>query len=363
MTPTRRKATVFPYRGKWRVQYLDLFGNQRTLSADTRQAAYLKLAQIEGEVRGGFLNPKADAMPSLSQWLLYWLDVRRPELNPTTWHGYESSCRNWLSPAMGELRLDLITPRQIQDLYGYLQTTHELSAGTVRRIHSLLSSAFNLALMQGVLKRSPLQGVKQPKLAKRVVEVFSVEEVERVLKVASRKPPEAHLRWLLALRYGLRQGEVLGLRFADFQLPQMTLKVERTVNSVPGRGIVELPTKSSYGNRTIPIDSEIVGLLSQLSGRAWVFSNEDGNPIDATVDSRRWRALLVEAGVRYLALHAARHTVATHLMQRGVNPRAVQLLLGHSSPAYTLATYVHPGLGELRMALLEPAGNQQLLTS
>jgi integrase len=143
----------------------------------------------------------------------------------------------------------------------------------------------------------------------------------------------------------------------------MTLKVERTVNSVPGKGIIELPTKSAYGNRTIPIDSEIVGLLSQLSGRAWVFSNEDGNPIDATVDSRRWRALLVEAGVRYLALHAARHTVATHLMQRGVNPRAVQLLLGHSSPAYTLATYVHPGLGELRMALLEPVASQPLLVS
>jgi integrase len=67
MTPTRRKATVFPYRGKWRVQYLDLFGNQRTLTADTRQAAYLKLAQIEGEVRGGFLNPKADAMPSFGR--------------------------------------------------------------------------------------------------------------------------------------------------------------------------------------------------------------------------------------------------------------------------------------------------------
>jgi len=351
MTPIRRKASVFPYRGKWRVQYLDLFGNQRTITADTRQSAYLKLAEIEGELRGGYLNPKADTMPSFAQWLEYWLGVRRPELNPTTWHGYEASCRIWLIPAMGNLRLETITPRQIQDLYGYLQTTHELSAGTVRRIHSLLSSAFNLALMQGAIRRSPMVGVKQPKLARRVIEVFSFDEVEKVLRVASRKPPAAFLRWLLALRFGLRQGEALGLKKGDFNLTLMTLKVERTVNSVPGEGIIELPTKSSYGIRTIPIDSEIVRLYTQLDAGLWVFSAGNGGPLEATVDSRRWRALLVEAGVRYLPLHAARHTVATHLMQQGANPRAVQLLLGHSSPAYTLSTYVHPGISELRAAL------------
>jgi integrase len=76
----------------------------------------------------------------------------------------------------------------------------------------------------------------------------------------------------------------------------MTLKVERTVNSVPGRGIIELPTKRDNGNRAIPIDSEIVGLLLKLGGGVSVFPNADGNPIDVTVDSRMWRALLIEAG-------------------------------------------------------------------
>jgi integrase len=79
MAPIRRKASVFPYRGKWRVQCLDLFGNQRTQTADSRQSAYLKLAEIEGEVRGGYLNPKAETMPSFAQWLENWLGVRRPE--------------------------------------------------------------------------------------------------------------------------------------------------------------------------------------------------------------------------------------------------------------------------------------------
>ncbi len=82
MSITRRQATVFPYRGKWRVQYLDLFGKTRTLTADSRQAAYLKLAEIEGQMRSGYLNLQTSNLPSFEQWLGYWLENRKTELNP-----------------------------------------------------------------------------------------------------------------------------------------------------------------------------------------------------------------------------------------------------------------------------------------
>lgn len=351
MAPQRRQASVFPYRGKWRVQYLDSFGRQRTLTAESRQAGYLKLAEIEGQIRGGFLNPTATSIPSFGQWLDYWLSARKPELNPTTWHGYESSCRNWIKPVMGHLRLDTVTPRQIQDLYSFLSQEHHLAAGTIRRLHSLFSSAFNLALQQGIIHRTPMLGVRQPKLERKAIEVFTRGEVETILKTAANKPPAAHLRWLLALKYGMRQGEVLGLKFTDFDPSKRTLRIQRTVNSLPGQGVVELPTKSKNATRTIPIDDQVFMLVSQLHAGEWLFESSAGGPLDASLDGSRWRALLEEAGVRHLPLHSARHTVATHLMQSGVNPRVVQMLLGHSSPAYTLATYVHPQLSEIAIAL------------
>lgn len=347
----RRNATVFPYRGKWRVQYLDAFGKSRTMTAENRQEAYLKLAEIEGQVRAGYLNLSANQRPTFGEWLEYWLGVRKPELNPTTWHGYEASVRNWIKPLMGQLRIDTITPRQIQDLYSYLMETHELKSGTIRRLHSLLSSAFGFAKLQGLLSTSIMESVKQPRLERKAIEVFSVEEVETILRSASQKPPAAHLRWLLALRYGMRQGEVLGLKFADFDLVRKTVKIQRTVNSLPGQGVVELPTKSRNSTREIPIDSQVIQLLSQMDIRGFLFPAENGMPIDATVDARRWRGLLAGCGVRYLPLHSARHTVATHLMQKGVNPRVVQMLLGHSSPAYTLAVYVHPSIDEIEIAI------------
>jgi len=150
----------------------------------------------------------------------------------------------------------------------------------------------------------------------------------------------------------MRQGEVLGLRFEDFDLVQRTVQIRRTVNSLPGKGVVSLPTKSKHSNRRIPIDGRVVGLVSQLdSSRGWLFSESGVMPIDAGCDQRRWRAVVAAAGVRYLPLHSARHSVATILMAQGANPKAVQMLLGHSSPAYTLATYVHPQVDDLRALL------------
>jgi integrase len=229
--------------------------------------------------------------------------------------------------------------------------THELKSGTIRRMHSMLSSVFGFAKLQGVVSTSVIESVKKPRLERKSIEVFSTQEVETILKSLSQKPPAARLRWLLALRYGIRQGEVLGLKFSDFDLVRKRLKIQRTVNSLPGQGVVELPTKSRNSTREIPIDSEVVQLISQMDGKSWLYPAENGMPIDATVDARRWRALLAGCGVRHLPLHSARHTVATHLMQKGTNPRVVQMLLGHSSPAYTLAVYVHPSMDEIASAL------------
>jgi len=68
MSITRRKASVFPYRGKWRVQYLDLFGKSRTLTAASRQEAYLKLAEIEGQMRSGQLSLTSSDIPTVRTW-------------------------------------------------------------------------------------------------------------------------------------------------------------------------------------------------------------------------------------------------------------------------------------------------------
>lgn len=354
MTPIRRKATVFPYRGKYRVQYLDTFGRQRTKTAPTQQAAYQFLAEIEGHFRTGHLNLPSSQIPQLSQWLWYWLESRKLELSPTSVWGYQTHIDKYLIPALGQSRLDQVTTGQLAELYRYLQQEVGLSPGTVRKVHALLSGVFSMAVSRGVILHSPVSKLKPPKYIPKVREVFSEIEVSKILSVASAQTPKAHLRWILALRYGMRQGEVLGLKVSDFDLPKGKLSISRTVNSLPGRGVVALPTKTKNSRRTIPIDIQLAELVRQLPVSAdWIFTAEDSSqsPIDATTDQRAWRRLLKEAGVRCLPLHSARHTAATSYINNGASPKAVQLLLGHSSIAYTLGSYVHVGEQEMKELL------------
>lgn len=354
MTPIRKQATVFPYRGKYRVQYLDTFGRQRTKTAETKKAAYQFLAQLEGHLRSGHLNPKTSEIPPLSIWLNQWLATKKLELSPTTTWGYQTHIDKYLIPALGNQRLDLVTVGQITELYRYLQQEEGLSPGTVRKIHALLSGASSAALNQGLILHSPISKLKPPKYVPKIREVFNEQEVEAILRTASNQPPKAFLRWIFALRYGMRQGEVLGLKFSDFDLTYKTLSISRTVNSLPGRGVVELPTKTKNSARTIPIDDQVEELVRRLRASAgWVFTGENDakSPMDATTDQRAWRRLLAQAQVRYLPLHSARHTAATAFIRNGANPKAVQLLLGHSSVAYTLGSYVQMAESDVRSVL------------
>lgn len=114
--------------------------------------------------------------------------------------------------------------------------------------------------------------------------------------------------------------------------------------------------KSRAGRRTIRIPAQLIKDLKAhradqnaerlTAGTDWkdhdlVFCQENGSPIDPTVDHRAWRALLVKAGVRQARLHDARHTAASLLLQQGVPARVVMEILGHSQVSLTLGTYSH----------------------
>ena len=142
---------------------------------------------------------------------------------------------------MGNLKLGEVATFRIQDLYGYLQTDEGLSAGTVRKVHSLLAGAFSLALNQGLISFNPMAQIKPPKYFPKPPEVYSLEEVERLLLTASHKAPAAHLRWLFALRYGMRQGEVL-VEIMKLVLATVVLYIAKTYPQKPNDKIT--PPKS-----------------------------------------------------------------------------------------------------------------------
>jgi integrase len=182
------------------------------------------------------------------------------------------------------------------------------------------------------------------------IEPLTTKEWQAVMAVARGTTNSA--RWTVALALGLRQGEALGLRWADVDLDEMTLSVRQTLMRLPGRGIVFGEPKSKESRRTVALPPQFVpdmrahrkaeAAKKLKAGDQWhndaglVFTLDDGRPIDPRVDLHRWKALLAKAGVRDYRLHAARHTSATIQIALGVPLEVVKANLGHSQLATTL---------------------------
>jgi integrase len=214
---------------------------------------------------------------------------------------------------------------------------------------------------------------KPPRLTDKEIEPLTIEEVRRLLTAAARSRNSA--RWAVALALGLRQGEALGLKWADVDLAAGRLTIRRSrlrpvwehgCGGNCGRKPGHCPqryntrpdtaeTKSRAGRRSIGLPPELVELLrkhqtEQERERAdarqlwqnggWLFADPTGTVLTPRTDTKHWKELLAAAGVRDAQLHDARHTAATVLLILGVPDRAVMEIMGWSHSAMA-ARYQH----------------------
>ena len=354
-TPIRKNPTVFPYRGKWRVTYVDPAGTTRTKAAESRQDAYSFLIHL-GYLRsqGKDLYVESGGV-TVGQWLETWLEQHSHDLRPKTVANHQSLTNRHLLPAFGQIALHEITVAQIETAYRSWINDKHLSPASVHRIHAILSVALKGAVRYGLITANPCDNVVLPRRNPKQPVVLTPQQTRDVLDAAKARGPRTHLRWLLALKYGLRQGEALALTYADFDLEQGTLTINKQVQRVTGQGFIITPPKSRNGNRTIPIDLEVISNIKLLdrthTPHSLVFPSAGGNPQHSSTDRDEWIALLNTAGVPHIPLHGARHTSATAMIQHGIGARTVQIILGHSTPSFTLATYVHPDIDQVREEL------------
>lgn len=186
--------------------------------------------------------------------------------------------------------------------------------------------------------------------------VLTPEQVHMFLKVAKADRLEA--LYVLALSTGMRQGELLALRWRDLDLDldNPTLQVRGTLQRTTN-GLIIAEPKTARSRRRVALSPTAVAALRahrlrQLNerlalGSAWedqdlVFPNTIGKPIEATNLLRAsFSPLLAKAGLPRIRFHGLRHTAATLLLSRGVHPKVVAEMLGHATISITLDTYSH----------------------
>ena len=235
-----------------------------------------------------------------------------------------------------------------------------LGPRSVRLTLGRLSAAFELACKDGKLAANPARYVKMPSEVKTARSTWSEAELRRFLAVADADRLAA--AWRLSL-YGLRRGEVCGLRWEDVNLDARTVRIGRARVLVNGRVIVKAP-KSERGYRTLPLDDVLTAGLRALHRRqaaerlaggqayeasGYVVADELGAAPSPEWFSDEFHRLAAAAGVPRIRLHDGRHTVNSLLAAAGVPDHIRAAWCGHTV-AVNVATYTHARPEDLAVA-------------
>lgn len=341
--------------------------DRRHIERKTRAEVLERVKELERERDTGRVR-KPGQRWTLETWLTHWLyNIAKDRLRRTGFEAYEVAVRVHLIPGIGAHRLDRLEPEHLERFYSKMIADGS-SPGRAHQVHRTVRTALGEAARRGHLIANPAALAKPPSLSDdEEIEPYSVEEIQRILAEAGKRRNMA--RWAVALALGLRQGEVLGLKWSDIDLDRGTLRVRRGRQRpryehgcgggcgrkhagycpqrrqvVPDTG----PTKSNASRRTVGLPDELVSLLRahrEEQGREreaarqlwqdgdWVFVTPTGRPLSPNTDYHEWKRLLREAGVRDGRLHDARHTAATVLLLLGVTERAAMGVMGWSTTA------------------------------
>jgi len=342
--------------GRWQARVdLGYEGGKRVRKAfygKTRKEVQEKLTTALHDHQRGL--PLPDERQTVGQFLTDWLDnTARHTLRPTSYDGYADLVHHHLVPALGRVPLAKLTPQQIAACYGDL-LAKGLAARTVQYAHAVLHRALDQAVRWNLVARNPTDAVDAPRPQRKEITVFNTEQAQQFLDAA--QDDWLHALYVLALMTGMRQGELLGLRWQDVDLAAGSLSVRRTlVRTSQGWSWAE--PKTAKGRRTIALPALAVEALRQhrvrqleerlRAGGLWedhdlVFPNHTGKPLERqNVVKRSFRPLLAKAGLPYIRFHDLRHSAATLLLSLGEHPKVVQERLGHSTIGVTMDTYSH----------------------
>jgi integrase len=305
----------------------------------TRVAAHQKLLAAKVQEQEGI--PVPDRTWTLGAYLDYWLhEVVAPTRRATTYARYELVVRLYLKPNLGKTTLIRLSVAHVQTF-----VNDQLAAGAsirnVQIMREVLRAALSRAVREELLVRNVARLVELPKWERGDIQPWTADEAKHFLKAAETDP--LYPAFLLLVIYGLRRGEVLGVRWSDIDLRQGVLHVRQQVQRIGG-DLQALPLKTKSGRRDLPLVPLLTRSLSAKPATDpddFVFATSTGRPIEPRNFVRSFHRIREQHGLRRIRVHDVRHTAATMLKRLGIPARDAQLILGHSTVQITQEIYQH----------------------
>ncbi|PEA87050.1 site-specific integrase [Bacillus thuringiensis] len=330
----------------------------------TKKEAQHAAAKTEEKIACGIKIQNEDML--FKNYIEDWLEVyKKPTVRKITYSVIERNVRLNLIPKFGKYKIKEITRNDYQKWINSLPEHYSL--GTIRRIHSIMNSAINDAVLDyRILPYNPLQKVKLPLVEdeKDHLKFFSIEELKKLLQHLKENPHQKYRNsnqyyslFYLMSTTGIRIGEALALKWNDINFEEKNITINKTlvypINSAP---YISKP-KTKTSNRTILLDDLTVEVMKKhrinqkevclryinykSSDENLIFHQQDGRYLRTNVTRDYFKKKCKEAKVPILSPHALRHSHAVHLLESGANIKYVSERLGHASIKTTADTYLH----------------------
>lgn len=285
--------------------------------------------------------------PTLEQYLKMWLKSANNSLKANTVHQYRAMCDANVIPFIGSLKLKTLNPLQMDTFFGDIKEQGR-PMPSIRITYGVLKSAFSKAVDWKMLATNPLDGVDKPKSEAPEFTVWTPLQAKQFIKANA--DHRMAVLWELALSTGMRQGEMLGLRWEDLSFSTNMIHVRHNLSEHNGKITGLHKTKTKTSRRNINVAPSLMNAFRAVRHRQieegnatthYVFCTRDGNPHLKGNIHTYFKTAIRTAGVPEIRFHDMRHTHATMLLSMGVPIKVVAERLGHSNVQTTLHTYAH----------------------
>lgn len=297
--------------------------------------------------------PTPDFRETVASYLTYWLETVAPvKARPRTLELYELTVRLYINPHLGRNDLTTLSVKDVQEAVNAV-----LEAGgsprTAKLIRQVLSSALTHAEREQLVARNVARLIVLPHYERKEITPWTVDEASAFLEAVSGHMWEVGFEMLIY--YGMRRGEVLGLRWSDIDFDSGVIHVNQQLQRIDGT-LTTGPVKTTAGRRVLPLVAPVRSTLEHLAAarglalvgnesapdaEALVMLSSAGTPVEPGNFARAFQEITAKAGLPRITVHHTRHTAATLLKRVGVDPRDAQAILGHANVTTTQQIYQH----------------------
>lgn len=353
-----KEGTIYQkVNGAWRAQ-VSLGGRRLSFTGKTRAECQAWLKEITRQIDQGLTFEGAET--NLNDFLSAWLVSASASRVKGTVERYSWLIEHEISPILGGYKLKDIKPDLLQNFYD-LRLKQGRSADMVRSTHKVLSVAFTHAIQLGMIGRNPCKSTTPPKIERREMQILDEDQIQILLSNALRKKDQYFPLYHLAIHTGMRQAELVGLKWEDIDWGKKTLQVKRQIVRYQNGSYAVTKPKSRSGYRFIALGDQAIEVLRSQEKRMWdlrkrpgwhemglVFPTKSGTPIQGCNIRRSFRNLIKASNLPKIRFHDLRHIAASLMLNHGVPVLAVSQRLGHAKPSITLDVYGHllPGKQE-----------------